>query len=243
MGMSAGFYDWIRASFDKGHVTKTGEFIACDFDYKAMSRREFKDALITEATFPALDGSSKEPAYMTVKLDPEQIRYKPGGGAHVSGRAGAATKKWMCSNFRVEIGDLPCTRLAKLDAFTWRQSIIKDESNAFDRRSESPTSVELSNLRLTLSMADWEPWQQWHKSFVIDGMCTDSDEVTGSITWLGPNQIEELASIDLLHVGIMSLETAGWDADTEDTNREEAARFTVELYVEEVRFRYQGKDD
>ena len=26
MGMTAGFYDWIRASFEKGHVTKNGEF-------------------------------------------------------------------------------------------------------------------------------------------------------------------------------------------------------------------------
>ena len=80
MGMSAGFYDWIRASFDKGHVTKTGEFIACDFDFKAKSSREFLDCHIAEVTFPALDGSSKEPAFMTIKLDPERIRYQPGDG-------------------------------------------------------------------------------------------------------------------------------------------------------------------
>ena len=52
MGMAKGFYDWIRASFDKGHVTKTGEFIACDFDYKAMSSREFVDCHIAEVTIP-----------------------------------------------------------------------------------------------------------------------------------------------------------------------------------------------
>ena len=80
-------------------------------------------------------------------------------------------------------------------------------------------------------MADIEPWAEWHKSFVIDGKCTDSDELTGSLTFLGPDLEEELASISLKHVGIISLEQGAVEA-----NKEEIARATVELYVEEVAF-------
>ena len=233
MGMSAGFYDWIRASFDKGHITKTGEFIACDFDYKAMSAREFIDAHITEVTMPALDASSKEPAYMTVRLDPQKILYKVGDGAQVAGEAGRATKKWIASNFRFELGDLPCTRVSKVDSFTWKQGIIKDEVGAFDVPSKHPTRVEVPNIKISISSADIGPWQDWHRTFVIDGERSDSDELSGAITFLGPDLNEELASIDLLQVGILSLETPKWDA-----NEEQVPRFTVELYVEKMRFRY-----
>src|SRR5687767_9111502 len=54
MGMSRLFYDWIRASFDKGYVTKSGEMIAANFDYEAQSARVFNDAYISEVTIPAL---------------------------------------------------------------------------------------------------------------------------------------------------------------------------------------------
>jgi hypothetical protein len=157
MGMSRGFYEWIQASFDKGHTTKSGEMIAADFDYHAQSARVFRDAYISEVTIPALDGSSKEPAYMTVKLDPELIRYEKRSGERLNGQIGNATKKWLCSNFKVEIGDMPCMRVAKVDSFTWKQAVIKDEVGAFREATKHPAKVEVPNLKLTISMADIEP--------------------------------------------------------------------------------------
>ena len=62
--------------------------------------------------------------------------------------------------------------------------------------------------------------------------------LSGSITFLGPDLQEELASIDLLRVGIMSLETAGSDA-----SKEAAPQFDAELYVEEMRFNYMVKEE
>ena len=232
--MTAGFYDWIRASFEKGHVTKNGEFIACDFDYKAMSAREFQDCHIAEVTIPALDGSSKEPAYMTIKLDPERIRYLPGKDSQLQAQRGTATKKWLTSNFRLELGDLPCNRVSKIDSFTWKQAVIKDEVGEFREATKHPAKVEVPNLKITFSMADIEAWQKWHKDFVIDGKCADEDELSGSITFLGPDLKDELASIELIHVGLISLETTGQEA-----NREEVARATAEVYIEEMRFTYQ----
>lgn len=231
-GMSKGFYEWIQASFDKGHVTKSGMLVAADFDYNAKSAREFMNAYISEVTFPALDGSSKEPAYMTIKFDPETIFYSPGDGNKLQGNLDAsAQKKWLCSNFRFNLGDLPCTRVAKIDSFTWKQGVIKDEVGAFRSPTKHAAKVEVPNLKLTISMADIDPWAQWHKSFVIDGKCTDTDELTGSIEFLGPDLEEVLGTISLDHVGIISLEQAAAEA-----NKEEVARFTVELYVESMRF-------
>ena len=237
MGMSRLFYDWIRASFDKGYVTKSGEMIAANFDYEAQSARVFTDAYISEVTIPALDGSSKEPAYMTVKVDPEKIRYERRSGEKLKGNIGSATKKWLCSNWRFELGSLPSSRVAKIDSFTWKQAVIKDEVGAFREPTKHPAKVEVPNLKLTVSMSDIEPWRQWHQTFVIDGKCSEADELTGAITFLGPDMKEELAEITLDHVGIISMQQAKQEA-----NKEEVARFEVELYVENMRFEYKVAD-
>ena len=237
MGMSKAFYEWIRASFDKGYVTKSGEMIAADFDYQAQSARTFMDAYISEVTIPALDGSSKEPAYMTVKMDPERIRYEKRSGEKLKGNIGSAQKKWLCSNWRFELGSLPCSRVAKIESFTWKQGIIKDEVGAFREPTKHPAKVEVPNLKLSISMADIEDWRMWHQSFVIDGKCAEDDELTGSITFLGPDLKEELAEIHLDHVGIISLEQAKQEA-----NQEQVARFDVEVYVESMRFEYKVAD-
>lgn len=237
MGMSRGFYDWIKASFDKGFITKNGEMIAANFDYEAQSARVFYNAFISEVTVPALDGSSKEPAYMTVKMDPERIRYERRSGERLKGDIGSATKKWLCSNWRCEFSSLPCSLVAKVDSFTWKQSVIKDEVGAFREATKHPAKVEVPNLKLTISMADIEPWRQWHQSFVIDGKCSEADEITGAITFLGPDLREELAEIRLDHVGIISLQQAKQEA-----NKEEVARFEVELYVEQMHFDYKVAD-
>jgi hypothetical protein len=237
MGMTRGFYDWIRASFEKAHVTKSGEVIAADFDYQAQSARVFTDAHLAEVTIPALDGASKDAAYMTLKIDPERIRYEKRSNEKLKGNIGTATKKWLCSNWRFELGSLPCQRVAKVDSFTWKQSIIKDEVGAFREPTKHPAKVEVPNLKLTISSADIEEWRQWHQSFVIDGKCADSDELTGSITFLGPDLKEELAEIHFDHVGIISLQAAKAEA-----NNESVSRFEVELYVEEMKFEYKVAD-
>lgn len=237
MGMGRGMYEWIRASFEKGHISKNGEVVACDFDYHVMSAKEFYDAHIAEVTVPALDGSSKESAYFTIKIDPERIRYRNGDGKQVMGKIGPSQKQWLCSNFRFNLGAMPCDRVAKIDSFTWKQGVIKDEVGAFREATKHPSKVEVPNLKLTISMADIEPWRQWHQSFVIDGKCTESDELSGSIEFLSANLKDTLGSIDLMNCGIISLEQEGVEA-----NKEGVARFTVEIYVEQMKFSFNKTD-
>ena len=52
MGMSKGMYEWIQAAFDMGHIKKSGEVHALDFDMNSKSVREFINAQITEVTMP-----------------------------------------------------------------------------------------------------------------------------------------------------------------------------------------------
>jgi hypothetical protein len=237
MGMAKGFYEWIRAAFDIAHISKNGEIHACEFDGNSRTIREFRDAHISEVTIPALDGSSKEPAYMTVKLSPEEIRYRPGTGGQIAGEIGRTRRKWRCSNFRFELGDLPCERVSRIDSFTWKMGVIKDEVGAFRIPTKHPARVEIPNLKVTVSMADAKPWEDWHRSFVIEGNCGEDAELDGAITFLGPDPSEELCRIDLLNVGIISLDPWGQGAD-----KEEVSRFNAELYVEAMKFEYLACD-
>lgn len=237
MGMASAWYRWIEQSFGNGHIMKSGEVVAADFDYNAMRVTEFHDALISEVTIPALDASSKEPVYMTVTIKPERLHLERRNGGRLPPARDTKTKKWLSSNFRFELGDLPCGRVSKIDSFTIKQGIVMDQTGRFREPAKHPAKLEVPNLKVTFSAADSEAWENWFRSFVIDGKCTDGDELSGSITFLGPDNQEVLGSVDLRHVGIISLQPANYEA-----NKEEVARLEVELYVEEMKFKMEGVD-
>jgi hypothetical protein len=88
IGMGKGLYDWIKAAFDKGYITKNGTFTSADFNYKAQSALTFYDALITEVTVPKLDGSSKDAAYFDVGFECERVRWAKGGGEDIRAKIG-----------------------------------------------------------------------------------------------------------------------------------------------------------
>ena len=152
MGMSEAFYEWIEMAFDGEFARRTGQIHAVDFDMQSKSVREFRDARIVEVTFPELDGSSKDPAYMTVKLAPEKMISGPGTGQTIKGEGADRRKQWLCSNFRIEVGDFPCDLVSKIDSFTWKQAVTKDEVGQFREPALHPTKVEIPNIKLTISI-------------------------------------------------------------------------------------------
>ena len=107
IGMGKGMYDWIQAAFDKGYLTKNGAFTSADFNYKAMSRLDFQNALITSVTIPKLDGGSKDAIYLDVEFDVEQCRWAPGDGKKIEGTYAPKQKAWLASNFKFEMTGLP----------------------------------------------------------------------------------------------------------------------------------------
>lgn len=232
MDMSAEFFDWIGMSWEQGAMRKNVSLLALDYDYNIQSGRDFVDAYISEVTIPTLAGLSRDPAIMTVKINPGSIRYGGAGGRINFGSPSNERTAWLSSNFRVEIGDLPTSRVARVESFTWKQEVAKDEVGAFREATTQGSKVEVPNLTLTISMADVVPWQVWHKSFVIDGRGSDEEELTGKIVFLSPDLTDELAEIELMHVGLISLNADGQQAEA-------ASTFAVELYVEKMKFTYR----
>jgi len=232
IGMGKTMYDWIKAAFDKGYITKDGALTSADFNYKAQSVLDFKRALITEVTVPKLDGSSKDAAYFDIGFEAEEVRWLKGGGEDIRGKIGPKQKQWLCSNFRVEIGGLPCTRVATVDSFTWKCAVASDMCGIFVENSKHPAKVTVPDLKLGISMADHQAWADAAKKWFVDGIRKeDTDEMSGAITFLGPDMKTELGRIDLENIGFKK-----FSEEDREANSEKIARFNVELYVEKMTF-------
>jgi hypothetical protein len=237
IGMGNGMYTWIRDSFDKGYAYKNGTLVAGDFDFKAQSRLDFQNALITSVTFPKLDGASKDAAYFDIEFDTEQVTWMRGDGSSLQAQVGAKQKAWLCSNFAVVIGALPCTRVSTVDSFSWKQAVTADYIGQFVLPTKHPAKVTVPTVKLGISMADFDPWADAAKKWFIDGQHLESDEMTGSIKMLGPDMQQSLGEIDLANVGFQKFSPEDLEA-----NSEKIARFSVEMYIESMKFNIQYYD-
>src|SRR6185503_4687689 len=61
---------WIKKSWSKDPTRYDGQITHANFNMEPTFIHEFSGALITETTFPTLDGASKEAAYIKVKCQP-----------------------------------------------------------------------------------------------------------------------------------------------------------------------------
>ena len=232
IGMGKGMYDWIKAAFDKGYVTKNGTFTSADFNYKAQSQLTFLNGLITGVTVPKLDGASKDAAYFDIEFDTEQVRWAKGGNEDIRGKVGPKQKAWLCSNFRIEIGGLPCDRIATLDSFTWKCAVASDQIGIHREPTKHPAKVTVPDLKLGISYADHDAWAQAAKKWFVDGEHLEGNEMTGRIVFLDPNMKDELGEITLMNVGFKK-----FSDDDAEANSEKIKRFNVELYVEKMEFK------
>jgi T4-like virus tail tube protein gp19 len=231
VGLAIGpaLFDWINASWTGKAQRKDGSIITADYNLTAISQRDFFHAFVTETTIPALDGASKDPAYLTVTLAPEYTRdSKPSG--KVAGES-VKQKLWVSSNFRVTIDGLDCTRVMRVDALTVKQAVVRD-----DRAGIVPAQLEFPNLKITLSQVGSETWFAWFDGFVIKGNNDESKEKNGSIALLSPDLKDELLRVDLFNLGIFAI-----GPEKAEANSDRVATVTAQLYCERMELRLPDK--
>jgi hypothetical protein len=237
IGMGKEMYEWIKAAFDKGYVTKNGQFTSADFNYKAQSILTFQNALITSVTVPKLDGSSKDAAYFDVEMEAEMVRWAKGGGEDIRGKIGPKQKAWLCSNFRLTMGGLPCERVGSIDSFTWKCAVASDQIGTVREPTKHPAKVTVPDLKFSISMADYQPWADAAKKWFVDGEHEEQHELTGSIEFLNPNMKDVIGSIELQNCGFKKFTRGEATA-----NDEKIARFDVEMYCEKMKFNLNYTD-
>jgi len=239
LAMGKGMYTWIQQSFRKEYATKSGAFIAGDFNYKATHRVDFYNALITEIGCPKLSGDSKDPGYLEVSFDAEDVKHTAAGGENIQGDYGVKQKAWLPSMFRFELAGLEdsCKRIASVDAWTWKQSVVADQIGALRTFTKHPAKVTCPDIKLSISSADQGPWAAWAEDWFLRGNSLANNHKDGAIIFLAPDMKQEIGRIELKQCGLKKFAD-----DDHEANSEKIKRFTVELYVEEMDFKMDFVD-
>jgi len=220
---------WIQASFNKQASRRNGQITHANFNLQRTFEHEFYDALISEVTFPALDGASKDAAYLKVKMQPERVvQRKIPPGPKLETRTGSKHKLWLANGFRLTIDrwdDLKHTN--KIEAFTVKQGIKKHYMGG-DRYPElEPTKIEFPHIVGSIALDYADSLMAWHRRYIVDGeRDTSAGHLTGSLEYLDPSKTKTLFQINLFEVGIHRLQLQQSQA-----NQDSIKRVKFELYV------------
>ena len=222
-------YDWIAATLKRSFSRRNGSIVAIDAAGKAVSEQEFVRGLVSEVAFPALDGSSKEPAYLTVKIAPELTRLKKGSGKPIKAAPGVKPKLWPASSFKLEIDGLETKRVSKVEALTIKQSSVRETIGDTRRAVKEPGNVEFPNLRVTFPQIDADTWAAWFDDFVVKGSNGPLQERGGTLTFLSADSKTRLGALGFFNLGIFRL-----GPEPRQAGSETVARLVADLYCERM---------
>jgi hypothetical protein len=229
--------DWMAAMLIGNPIRKDGAIITANFDLKEQTRLQFFRATMSEITFPACDAASKEAGAMTIKLTPESTKPLGGSGAPLKGDFGKVQQKlWLPSNFALQIGDLDCSRVSKIDALTIKQKPAPDQIGQMRDYQKEPGKLEFPNLSITMPEAYAGTFYKWFEDFVIKGNNGEDREKDGSLKFLSPNRQEVLLAINFSHLGIFS-----FAPEKVEANADAIRRVKVEMYCEQITLTPAGK--
>jgi hypothetical protein len=237
MGMSPYFYKWIAAFFERDCVRKDGAIIGGDFNFVQRTKRTFLEALISEVGIPALDGSSKEAAYVTVKIVPETMTYETiSGSAKIECPPGLnqPSKLWQAANFTFTIDGYEDSfkRTMKVDAFSIKQQILEYPVGHLRTSSRVPGRLEIPNISVYIPAVDADKVTNYATSRIVGYKAAADNQMTGALTFIGADQAP-LCTIHMRGMDIVSAEPQKFDAAAETMHM-----VKVQVQVENMAFEY-----
>lgn len=224
LALSNEFWGWIQSSLNYKPQRRNGAIVAYDFDSKERARRTFKDALISEIGFPALDGSTKTAASFSIKLSPETITWEQGQGASMASpnanNEPAKQKRFQSCNFEVVIDRFKSDarlRKCKVEAFAVKQNIIADPIGGSLVARKQAGRLEMPQIVITFPETLSKIWYDWHQAAVVAGSRNDQFS-TGHIAYLDQDLKTELMRVELKGLSLLSLEYEKLEAHKEGIN-------------------------
>lgn len=236
MSFSDEFYNWIKSFFNGTVKRMNGAIVAADFQYQERARREFQNAIISEITFPKLDGSDKNPCYMSATIAPETLRFARPADSRVPTEIGKLRQKlWTASNFEFTIeGSLKdaTRRCTKVDGFTIKQQVLEYHSG--DKRDpvRIPGPLEFPNLTFYVPEADAQPFIDHYTKYGIGGQVQASPRLTGGI------DMRDSTGEDLCTISIEGIDIASITIDKAESGGEKIREAKIEISVEKMDFKY-----
>jgi hypothetical protein len=212
--------EWIQGSWTRQWARRNGQISHGDFNLKQTFEHSFYDALITETTFPTLDGASKEGGYLKCKIQPERVVTKSSAGPQIGGTYSAKQKMWTPSAFRFtidQIDDMQYTN--KLESFTIKQGVKKLYTGAHRFPLVEPTKIEFPNLSGTISLGYADKLLKWHNDYISSGKKDPNSQMSGAIEFLTPDRASTIFRIELSEVGLLSAAIQQGTANSDQIKR------------------------
>ena len=234
MAMSKPFYDWIADFFEGMATRKTGAIVAADFYYNERARRSFDGAMIKELTFPKLDGSDKNAAYMTIAIACETITFEKGKeNTKLPQPTGFDTQKlWTACNFSFVLDgfEAACRRVSKVDSFTVKQNIIEYHSGGERWPTKLSSQIEFPNIAFYLPEADAQLFIDELKTRVVSG---EAAAKHGGHIMTFDAERNALCTLHFTGADVISV-----TPDRSDSSSEDIKQVKVEICTEGMTFEY-----
>jgi len=235
VGSNKAVYEWMKAVLDRKPTHRSGTFTAADANFTINGSGTFTNGLISEVTIPALDGGSKEPAYVRMKVEQEATSFFARSGRLPSGRGSTSPP---AVTWKFEADGLETSRVNKIEAITIKQKIVEFSDGTSRDYQKEPTSVEIPNLAVWLPADESsKSWLEYFDSFVIKGNNTEDQEKTGSLAFFDAGKGGELARLTFSHLGIFKL-----TPEKVESGGENIRRIKAEMYCEDITFKFGTAD-
>ncbi len=204
MGMQSGteVLSWLQSSWRKEWCRQSGMITHGNFNKKALVEHHFSDALITEATFPTLDASSKEAAFLKFKIQPEAVELKAAAKSTVHQATSPKQKMWSPNAFSFKLDGLNVSKVGKIDSFTVKQGVKALYVGGQRYPQYEPTKITFPDLSVHISQIYAGDIMDWYQTFVMRGHRDPKQEKSGSIEFLAPDHKTVIYRINLTGVGI-----------------------------------------
>ena len=219
---------WIADSWNMEWNRRSGQLTHANFDLKTTFEHQFYEALIAETTFPTLDGSSKDAAYLKLKIQPESVvTSKSSSGSSLKSAMGEKHQTWAPSAFRFTIDGVDDMHYAnKIDGFTIKQGIKKHYSGEERFPQIEPTKIEFPNITGTIALEYAGGVLKWYEDYIMRGKKDPTQQKTGAIEFLTPDRKTTIFRINLKEVGILHA-----SIEPSKANAESIKRVKFEMYV------------
>lgn len=217
---------WIKASWKKDWSRRNGHITHSNYDMKSVVEQWYYDALITETTFPSLDGTSKEASFLKIKFQPERIEIKPGDSNKLKGETGIKQKLWQTAGFRLRIDGVDVTGTKKIESFTIKQGTKKVAVGNMRFQELEPTKVEFPAITGHIAHAHAASLVKWHNEFLVSRSADPAAERNGAIEFLAADKSTVIFTLKLANVGLSSL-----SIPKSDGNQDALRMCKFELYV------------
>lgn len=224
---------WVQKSWRAlPSQTRDGQISYADFDMKTVLEQHFSQAVLTETTFPTLDGASKDAGYLTVKMQPYESRaMMSSASTRISGTTNVLQKMWTPAAFRFTILGVDGMEYTnKIDSFTVKLGHKRTKYGCDPIPDTTPSSVQFPNITGTISMRYGEQLLKWYQHYVHHvprpGTSDHDARKEAYLELLTPDRKQTLLTINMSEVAPLFVSVASAKA-----NEESVRRLKFELYV------------